>query len=375
MNAAKNNTQSRWRVALWLALWTVLGLLFASKIVMEQRMMGRSYPWTKALWWQLMEWHTWGVLTLLVARACRRLDVPRGRWGRYVVCHVGLGIMFSLIQAFIASVAGFIEMWLKGWPPTPMGEYSFLEALQFTLVNHLHFNLLVYAAIVLGWNALHYHREAGERAVKAAELETQLAQAQLQALRAQLQPHFLFNTLNTIAEMVYEDPAKAEQMILRLGELLRLTLQSQRLQQTPLAEEISFLKSYLEIEQARLGSRLQIEWDVAAETMGAQVPNFILQPLVENAIRHGIAPFKKSGSLAIQARRSGETLLLQVRDSGPGLPQTAPGRAGHGIGLANTEARLRGLFGDRQSLKLVNDRGLAVTVAIPFSLASQAAPK
>jgi LytS/YehU family sensor histidine kinase len=209
-----------------------------------------------------------------------------------------------------------------------------------------------------------------DRQVQAAELESLLHEAQLQALRNQLNPHFLFNTLHSIAELVHENPPLAEQLILRLGELLRKVLASSVAQEVPLGEELDFIKAYIEIEQMRLGERLRVEWDIAPDLADAKVPALILQPLVENAIQHGIAPSDQPGTLVIRARRDDGFLHLQVRDSGPGLIADTDTRP-DGIGLSNTEARLQRLYGAMQRFELTSDNGLTVNLRVPLATTSE----
>jgi two-component system, LytTR family, sensor kinase len=225
-------------------------------------------------------------------------------------------------------------------------------------------NLAIYASFVLAWHAAIYYRESRDRQLKAMELESLLHQSQLQALRSQLNPHFLFNALHSIAELVHESPKLAEKLIVRLGELLRQVLQSSTLQEVSLADELDFIRGYVDIEQMRLGERLRVQWDVPPELLAARVPSLLLQPLVENAIQHGIAPTSKPGVLSIGARREDESLRLEVRDTGPGMAQGVE-RLG-GIGLVNTRARLLRLYGDRQTLELIGGEGLQVVVRIPF---------
>jgi LytS/YehU family sensor histidine kinase len=196
------------------------------------------------------------------------------------------------------------------------------------------------------------------------ELESLLHQAQLQALRNQLNPHFLFNVLHSIAELVHTNPKLAEQLIVRLGELLRQVLNSSTLQEVPLADELALVRGYVEIEQMRLGDRLRVQWEIDPEELQARVPSLILQPLVENAIQHGIAATGQAGVVTIRARRHGGFLQLQVHDTGPGINQAAPARA-EGIGLSNTRARLERLYGDRQSLDLDAHAGWLVSMRIP----------
>jgi LytS/YehU family sensor histidine kinase len=225
-------------------------------------------------------------------------------------------------------------------------------------------NLPVYAGFVLAWHAGTFYREARDREMTAVELESLLHQAQLEALRSQLNPHFLFNALHSIAELVHTDPKLAEQLILRLGELLRQILQSSTCQEVTLAEELEFIRGYVEIEQMRLGERLRVSWDIDAGALEARVPSLILQPLVENAVQHGIAAAAGPGMLVIAARRDAQFLQLEIRDNGPGLAQTSIDRR-QGIGLANTRARLQRLYGDRHGFELQAADGLTVRVRIP----------
>jgi sensor histidine kinase YesM len=229
-------------------------------------------------------------------------------------------------------------------------------------------NLPVFGAVVLAWYAATYYGELRDRHLKAAELESLLQQTQLQALRSQLNPHFLFNTLHSIAELIHENPKLAEDLILRLGSLLRQALAAPAQHEVPLAEEIAFVRSYVEIEQMRLSHRLQVTWDLSPDALNAKVPAMILQPLIENAIQHGIIPSERPGQLAISARRENGFLHLQVRDNGPGLP-AGTDASKTGIGLTNTEARLRQMYGDQHHFEMRNDDGLAVTLKLPFSAA------
>jgi sensor histidine kinase YesM len=227
-------------------------------------------------------------------------------------------------------------------------------------------NLPVYTGLVLAWHAMTFWREARDRQVRTLQLESMLHQAQLEALRSQLNPHFLFNSLHSIAELVHANPKLAEQLIVRLGELLRQVLDSSTRQEMSLTEELDFIRGYVEIEQMRLGERLRVEWDIAPDALQVSVPSLVLQPLVENAIQHGIAATSAPGTLTLRARREGDVLQVEVADSGPGLAPGMPPRA-QGIGLANTRARLQRLYGGRQAFELLHGAGLVVRLRIPAS--------
>lgn len=348
----------------FVGFWILLSVLFASQIYLS----GYA-PWPAALWLEAAHWLSWGIVAPLVFWLCRRLYRGRRTRMRYVAGLVLGAIVTSLLQPALTQLIIFISDWVQ-WslsiadaPPAP-----FLSTLHVTAIKVAGFNLPVYAGLVLAWHAMTYYTEMRDRQVKAVELESLLHQAQLQTLRSQLNPHFLFNTLHSIAELVHVNPALAEQLILRLGELLRQMLRSSTEQQVALAEELDFIKGYVEIEQMRLGERLQVKWEIAPEALGVKVPSLILQPLIENAILHGIAATARPGVLAIRAGCDDRHLHLQVRDSGPGLPQADKARAG--IGLSNTQTRLRRLYGSGQRFELLNDNGLVVNIQIPLATAA-----
>ena len=364
------HSNQRRRAGFFVLLWIAIGLFFGTKRIIETHLYGYVYPWSRALWWQLWEWSIWGLLSLLIFAACRSCERRGAGWSKQAAVHASFGAALALAQGFLAALGAHIEAWLRGWPAMQNGEpWSFVEIEKVTVINHFHQNLLIYAAMVAAWHAVRHHQRARERELRALELEAQLAHAQLQALRAQLHPHFLFNTLNTIAELVHHEPRKAEEMILQLSELLRQALQSEAMQEVPLAEEIAFVRRYLEIEQMRFGERLTVEWAVTEETMAARVPNLILQPLVENAIRHGIAPFAQSGRVVIRAKRNNGDLHLQVCDSGHRSDSGTSPTNGHGIGLSNTRARLKRFYGDKHSFALTHGNGTVAELTIPFATA------
>jgi LytS/YehU family sensor histidine kinase len=186
----------------------------------------------------------------------------------------------------------------------------------------------------------------------------------------QLHPHFLFNTLHSISSLVLEDPPKANSMIARLGDFLRLTLDHSEQQVVSLQEELEFVRCYLEIEQVRFGDRLTLHYEIEPATLSAEVPHLILQPVVENAIQHAIAPRAEAGHISILARRYDNLLCLEVKDSGPGVGKEVVHSPGHGVGLKNVQARLERLYGAASSLEMVNrgDTGLAVMIQLPFRL-------
>jgi LytS/YehU family sensor histidine kinase len=226
--------------------------------------------------------------------------------------------------------------------------------------------VLFYWAMIGVSHAVDYYGKYRDGQLRAAQLESGLARARLQLLKTQLQPHFLFNTLNAISALVHVDVESADRTLARLGDLLRLALEDFTVQEAPLARELEIARSYLEIEQARLGQRLRIEWDIAPDSCDALVPTFLLQPLIENAIHHGIAPRIGPGCVLIRARRLGSELHLEVLDDGLGL--SSAGKNGTGLGLANTRARLLHLYGTSQRLEVGNNPqgGCVAKIVLPF---------
>jgi len=276
-----------------------------------------------------------------------------------------------VVHAALCALMAVFQGHVTGKPVT------FGSSLHGLLANRTHYNLAVYAVIVCAWHAWDYYRKFREREAQAAQLAGRLAQAQLQALRMQLNPHFLFNTLNAVSSLMLKDVPAANKMISRLGELLRLTLENTQ-QEVPLQQELDFLRRYLDIERIRFGDRLQLKMDIDPATLSAAVPNLILQPLVENAVHHAIEPLEAGGKIELRAIRDNGCLVLQVSDNGPGLrPHAAPEDEApmdtrERIGLKNTRERLRKLYGDSQRFDLVSNAmgGVTASLSIPFHAAA-----
>ena len=358
--AATSRSLPRWLI--YAGLWLLLSCVFASQLFLA----GYVKTWTRAFAGELVYWLAWGAMLPFVFWWCGRLRersfairVTGLVFGAFVTAL--LGPLFSQ-----AIVTGLISTGLCG-ADCALGAQPFSGPWLTQAVRVAGINLPVYAGFVLAWHAATYYRESRDRQLRATELESLLHQSQLEALRSQLNPHFLFNALHSIAELVHANPKLAEQLIVRLGELLRQVLQSPTRVDVPLSEELEFIRAYVEIEQLRLGERLKVTWDVDQSVLPARVPSLMLQPLVENAIQHGIAASAAGGSLTISARRDCEFLHLQVSDSGPGL-SAVPARNNSGIGLANTRQRLERLFGERHTLELHSNHGLTVNLRIPLAI-------
>jgi sensor histidine kinase YesM len=237
-------------------------------------------------------------------------------------------------------------------------------------VNNYTEGMGVYLLITFLTYAYSYYQRYRQGELRASQLEAQLSQAQLQALKMQLHPHFLFNTLHSISALLHRDTESARKMITRLGDFLRLTLENSGTQEVTLKQEIEFLRCYLEIEQIRFQDRLTTHVFVDPDALDTRVPNLILQPIVENAIRHGVAPRSTPGEIEIRAKQEDGFLRIRIRDNGPGLPmnRTVDSLFKKGLGLTNTQTRLDRLYGADHRFAIANDPagGLAVTLEIPL---------
>jgi two-component system LytT family sensor kinase len=299
----------------------------------------------------------------------RRFRVERQRWATSVAAHL-CGVLVATFAHAIVWVTA--RVFIMQWMAERDVEWWLVVRERFFL--YFDWEMMAYWAIIAVSHALDYHRESQERAVTAAQLETRLAEAQLQALQRQLHPHFLFNTLHTISALMHRDVEAADAMLARLSDLLRLTLDQVGTQVVPLKEELDFVEKYLEIEKTRFGERLQVRVDAEPGTLDALVPNFVLQPLVENALRHGIGPKLGVGRVDLSARRHGDRLMLVVRDNGRGVSPDKLSAFNTGVGLGNTRSRLGHLYGDdhRFEFEAPADGGLAVTIDVPFAIDSEA---
>jgi LytS/YehU family sensor histidine kinase len=291
-------------------------------------------------------------LTLVALWMAERFPLERDGWRPRLGVHV-------LAAAGVCVARALAVVALNPW----VGWYDRLPPLRAVLLTSVANNLFLYLMLVGVGHALVYARRWRER-------DDELARAELRSLEMQLHPHFLFNTLNAVSAFVRTDPDAAERMIARLATLLRRALDDVGVQEVPLEEELALLATYLEIEQVRFEDRLHVEWSIAPDAYGARVPRLLLQPLVENAIRHGIAPRAAMGTVRIAAERREGTLHLAVRDDGVGLPATG---LREGIGLANTRTRLRQLYGARQRLDVRRAPGGGVQVELELPFAARAA--
>jgi len=342
------------------ALWSLVGLAFASQFYLSSNFLGHSITWGEAIGNALEDWYVYGALSLPVLWLVRRYPPEEGSRWAVAFLHLGAALVFSLVYVALRSVVGEVSDTVVGESAT----YS--EIFHPLLVRTFPYNLLIYGVIVAGSHALDYYRKYHERTVQALELERHLTEARLQALLHQLKPHFLFNTLNGIASLMHSDVDAADKMLVRLSELLRITMSHTGAPQTALRDEVAFIERYLEIERIRFRDRLTLDIAVDEDVLDLPVPSLILQPIVENAIRHGIEPQVRPGRIEVRATRDAGFLVISVSDNGRGLPEGGPKR--QGIGLANTRARLAELYGERHRFEMENraEGGLCVRVAIPI---------
>ena len=358
--------EQRAKWSLFLGVWTLFGLFFSTQSYFHAQMYERPMTWRHALLSNLPDWYIWAAFSLLIGWLFRRFPLEKGRLAPSLMIHIPASLVIAWVSLALAVSALFIFVIAPGDE-----HFQWWPVMRRNVAMSYHWWVLVYWAILGAYQGFDYHRRFREREKRAVQLEAQLVQAQLQALKMQLHPHFLFNTLNSISALLHHDPELADRMIARLGDFLRLTLDNSGGQEVTLQKELEFLKCYLEIERVRFQDRLTVSYDVAPETLDAMVPNLAWQPIVENAIRHAIAPRAGRGHIEIRAQRTGKTLQLQVKDDGPGLPpnQNSNGSSSRGVGLANTRERLRQLYGNNHHFELVNgsDRGLVVTLEIPFN--------
>jgi two-component system LytT family sensor kinase len=346
----------RWVV--WLLVfagWTALAIFFAVSSSLTYVSTYRPPQWRFTLLMALTEWYAWGVLTPVVAWLARRFPLRAGRIGTSLPVHVLAGFLLAIIKVTLTRTLRVPLLTTSGY----------------FLISNLATHYVIYWALVAAVHALAYHRAGREGELRASQLEARLAQARLQLLTMQIHPHFLFNTLNAISELVHEDPPAAERMIASLSELLRETLDAGSTDRVPLARELELLDLYVDIQRARFGDRLNVHVRVDGGAERVLVPHLILQPLVENSIRHGLAARVSAGRIEIRAIRRDAELVIEVEDDGSGLGKGASGH--EGVGLGNTRARLQELYGAHQSVEIRNTDGggALVRLVLPWNVESE----
>jgi two-component system, LytTR family, sensor kinase len=347
----------------------VIGLFFAGRNIISTLSRGLSVAWDQGVLFEITYWLIWGLYTPLIFRFARRFHLQNQPRTPSVLALLGFGLLLAPLQVCTEACVNLLIAWQVFQHPTAEILRRITLMPRIILIESFS-GLATYAVIVGGYYAFDYYQKFRERELQAVQLEGRLAQSELQNLKMQLHPHFLFNTLHAISVLMQENVTAANRMLVRLSELLRLTLDNAGTQETTLKQELEFLQRYLEIEQTRFSDRLTVQTEIDPATLDARVPNLLLQPLVENAFRHGIARRAGKGLVEIRARREGESLRLEVRDNGPGLHTDRQERLAQGVGLSNTRARLAQLYGEASNFTIGNavGGGVLVTVVIPFRL-------
>lgn len=348
------------RAGLLFAVWTVYGFLSAWQTHYWYSFSKTPMSWAESLRFEMGYGYLWCLCSPFILWLANRFRIDRDHLAGHLALHLAAATGFIAISktAFDALFS----------PPNSAFTHFTWSALFRSIESTADTGALLYFVIILIEHASVYYKRYRDGMVDASRLQTQLAKAQLQALKMQLHPHFLFNTLHTITALVHEDPDLAERTISRLSELLRLFLATSMIHEVPLAEELRILGLYIDIERTRFEDRLRVQEDVPLELLDAMVPNLVLQPLVENSIRHGLARRAEPGRISISAEKSGDTLVLRVADNGTGLQPDALKKQPAGMGLAITRNRLKTLYGTSQSLSLRNleTGGVEARITIPF---------
>ncbi|HEX8197548.1 MAG TPA: histidine kinase [Pyrinomonadaceae bacterium] len=360
----------KWRqIISYIGITILIALFFSVLVYFSQIQLRPEKPPSLGisfLWQSII--YDWAILIPAINWFAARFRIECDNWLRRLPIHLAAALFFVLAHVVLYTFSFYLY---HNFSPPQYSHY--LDAMQTFFFSNWLVSTSMYFLILSFLTARDYSRrfqaeqlENAELKVKNAELNSALAASQLSALKMQLHPHFLFNTLNSISTLLHKDTRAADEMVARLGDFLRLTLENSGEQVVTLAEEMNFIDRYLEIESIRFGDRLRLERQVEPETLQARVPNLILQPIVENAIKHGISRQIRPGKISIRAQRVGEKLQLEVEDDGPGLQNGKSGNGG--IGLANTRSRLFNLYGDNQQIEIANGaiQGLIVKLEIPF---------
>lgn len=349
---------------LYFLFWTVVGLAFAGQHYLTSAKIGRPAPWSVSITGALADWYVFALLSLPAIGLARRFRLGGKYWREWMALHIVASGVYSLL--WILARAGLAQVLV----PLRGVEMPFRDLLRYVLVATFFFNLIVYWVVVTGTHALDYYRSLRERELRLIELERRLSSARLHALQMQLNPHFLFNALNGIGTLMYRDVDLADAMLVKLAELLRHVLEHGFSQRVPLRKELAFVDRYIGLEQMRFGERLQVRSQVDPEVLDALIPSLLLQPILENAIKHGIEPLTRPGTVSVRIQASDRsTLLIEVEDDGVGLG-ASPRTEGTGVGTSNIRARLKQLYGDlgRFELGTGQNGGVKVKVEIPLDI-------
>ena len=344
------------RKVLLLAAWLAAVVVFAMQWFVYDAARGNADPFRYYLWWSC---YTWGVLSPVVVKFAYQNPINAATWKRALPLHLGASSVLVAGEISIEAMLGKLRL---------HHDLSVQGALRHYFTRHTQVSLLTYWMLVGAVQLYRMRDETQKRELRSSKLEAQLSATQLEVLRAQIHPHFLFNTLQAATTLIHEDPDGAEDILLRLSELLRVSVDEAHIQEISLDRELEVLDLYIGIQARRFGDRLRFEISIDQDVRDCMVPALILQPLVENAIRHGIGMHKGSDTVSIQAFQEGEFLHLEVRNLSSTLEDKLAQLPERGVGLANTRARLEQLYGNRQQFVLRNlePTGVCAELSIPF---------
>lgn len=343
--------------------WSVGALFAATFSIFQYVGLGRTPDLGQILSWQFATAAGWIILTPLIFYLTKSFPLGGVNFWRNLFLQItgGLGIVLTrqAIDAYVQPKLGF---------PGHLELTTYFESFKYLLVWDLHFSLATYCialGIIFG---THYYQNFREREIETIQLKASLSEARMHVLKMQLNPHFLFNTHNTISALMHIDINMAQKMLANLSDLLRISLDKLDVEEVSLGQELDFLSKYLEIERTRFHDRLKVEYNIEPETLSAFVPNMILQPLLENALKHGISPLARGGTIKVCASKIGETLLLEISDDGIGIRNNNSSEIIQGIGLSNTKARLKYLYKNDFVFNIDSNvpTGLKIEIFIPF---------
>lgn len=350
-----------WLIAF--VLWTLLAFLSAAGAHVYLSSTGTPVSWTQLLAWNILISFVWSVLTPVVYELSCRYTFDRTSWKLSLPIHIGASVLLAFLGAMAMVALNPLVTWTKE-PPVPF----FAHVLSRTFMD-----IQRYWYVLLITQAIGFYGKYQERQLLSSQLEAQLANAQLEVLKIQLEPHFLFNTLNSIASLARHDGIAAENMTLQLADLLRMSLDGVGVHEVPLHQELMFLQKYVDIQLTRFPDRLSVETEIDPRTLDTLVPNLILQPLVENAIRHGISPRRAPGLVRISTWRDRDDVWMEIRDNGVGFTRGRGVAPSEGVGLRNTRSRLRQLYNEDHAMVLEDTPGGGCTVKIrvPYRISSE----
>jgi sensor histidine kinase YesM len=364
ISASLSSKKGKWIILFLLLTIIAFACTIQTSIVLIQKNQSQI-AYSNNLFFNLFYWWFWVIAIPVILWLSKKFNFEKGKFISSIVVH-----LFSVTAIIVIH-----QLYTSAWCNYLFGKLLYLplfKKLVWRILNleWIFVDLVVYFFFVVGYFALEYQRKSNENEMKIFQLETRLAQAQLQALRMQLHPHFLFNTMNAISTLILKgDIQKANNMLVLFSEFLRMTLEETGSQEVPLEKELLFIERYLEVEKVRFQDKLNVVFDIHPSTYNLMVPNLILQPLIENSLKYAIAPKTSNGLISVKTDYSDSNLRIFIEDNGPGIKDlSGAGLKNSGIGLKNTKERLSKLYGDDASINFnnVDGGGLLITIDIPF---------